>query len=421
MIEEPRKLMNRNFFLLWQGQLVSQIGSQAFFIAMMFWLKRATNSATMMGLIMMVSMLPSVILGPIGGVIADRHSRRLIIIISDALKGIAVLSLAGLMFWQPEETNLILAWLFVVAILGGVVSSFFTPAISASIPDLVPKDKVAAANSLNQFSVQISMFIGQGTGGILFKLLGAPVLFLVDGVTYIFSAISECFIRIPQVVSKKNESGSILVKLKKDILEGFHYIWQRAGLRNLVLVFAFLNFFLTPIGLLLPFYVEDFLMTGPEWFGFLLAAIGLGSMLGYFIAGTIKFSGQRRSNWFTIFLFLECISIGLLGSIHITWQALILIFIIGVMSGVTNIIILTILQVSTPSEIRGRVFGFLGTLTGGLTPIAMGLTGVITDMVNQNIPLIYLACGIITALASIITLNKESRRFLAYEVKDNNS
>jgi MFS family permease len=157
---KPTKLWNRNFFLLWQGQFVSQLGNQAFSIAMIFWIKHQTGSASLMGLLMMLIHLPVVILGPVAGTIADSYSRRTIIIACDVLAGIPVLILALLLFFAPHQTSLILVLMLIVGLLLGAVRTFFNPAITAAIPDIVPKEKIAAANSLNQSSVQISTIIG---------------------------------------------------------------------------------------------------------------------------------------------------------------------------------------------------------------------------------------------------------------------
>ena len=120
-MKQPSRLMNKNFFLLWQGQFVSRLGSQAYMIAMMFWLKHATGSATLMGTLMMLSMLPMVLLGPFGGTFADLHSRKKIIVVSDLVFGVSVLSLAAVMFTMPEATGLIVVWLTVVSVVSGVV------------------------------------------------------------------------------------------------------------------------------------------------------------------------------------------------------------------------------------------------------------------------------------------------------------
>lgn len=415
-MEHTTRLMNRDFFLLWQGQLVSQIGSQGFIIATMFWVKHVTGSATLIGTLMMASSVPSVILGPIGGTFADRHSRRKIIILSDILSGIALLSLACLIFFAPSWYKIALAWVFFVCIFMSAVGSFFSPAIIAAIPDLVPEDKVARANSLSHFSVQLSTFIGQGLGGVLFSVMGAVGLFLIDGVTYLFSAFSESFITIPQVFPQKaSQWKAIILELKRDILEGFHYVWKRTGMRNLFLAAAILNFFAMPIVTLLPFYVEDFLIAKADLYGFLMAAFGAGTMIGFIGAGSIKLSGKERGN-LVIFCFV-CASLGfaLLGVFQIPVIALILMFVVGVMNGFINITITTILQITTPTEIRGRVFGILSTLSDGISPVSMGLSGLVADMINQNIPLLYILCGGISAFLSIIvSLNKDFRDFLSY-------
>jgi len=422
-MEPPKKLMNKNFFLLWQGQLVSMIGIQAFEIAMMFWIKHATGSATLVGLILMVSSLPAVILGPIGGTFADRYSRRLIIVFSDLFNGIAVIALAVFIFIYPDSTEFIIVWLFVVSVFVQIMGSFFRPAISAAIPDLVPEDRIEGANSLNQSSMRVSLFIGQGLGGVLFRLFGAPLLFLFDGITYLFSAVSESFIKIPQEIPEKSgKLKDIFEDFKKDTIEGFSYVWKRAGMRNLFIAIAFLNFFLYPVLILMPFYVEDFLNVGADWYGFLYAAFSVGALLGYLIAGTVKIKGKVRSTVLITVLILMSVKWGLLGIILIPYGALVLMFLMGIMLGIYSIIVNTILQVSTPTEIRGRVFGLLHTVAIGISPIAMGLAGVVADMTGQNIPAIFITCGGVLVLISVIVgLSPEYRKFLAYEKKEENS
>ncbi|MFB0564102.1 MAG: MFS transporter [Candidatus Aminicenantaceae bacterium] len=415
--KKPLQLFNRNFFLLWQGQFVSQIGSQAYAIAMMLWIKHETGSASLVGLLMMVSMIPFVILGPIAGTFADHYSRRKIIIFSDILSGIPVLFLAFLMFYAPNSSELLIVCIFLVNVTLGIIRSFFNPAISASIPDIVPREKVSAANSLNQSSLQISQFIGQGIGGYLFVILGAPLLFLIDGITYLFSAFSESFISIPQKIPKK--SGVWLDKFrqfKSDTIEGFRYVWGHTGIRALFFAAAFINFFAIPIVVLLPFYVEDHLNATPDWYGYILAAFGFGTLVGYGIAGAAKISSHIRSKAVISALVLMSSCLPVLSILRKPMLAFSIMMIIGALSGFFNINIYTLLQIAIPSEIRGRIFGLLITLTAGLTPISMGLSGVIADLVNQNIPLIYAVCGIITLSLTIVTSSSRNlRNFLRSE------
>jgi len=415
-LEKPKKLFNKDFFLLWQGQFVSQLGNQAHAIAMMFWLKRATESASIMGMIMMLTMLPGVILGPIGGTFADRYSRKKIIVVCDILCGLTVLSLAAVMFIAPEAVDFTVVWIAVVGLLLGIFSSIFRPAISASIPDLVPTDKVSAANSLGQSSAQISSLVGQGTGGILFRILGAPTLFLADGITYLVSALTESFIDIPQQFPEKSKSFRQLMRaFIFDTVEGFRYIWQRRGMRTLFFAAAFLNFFLAPIMVLLPFYIEDHLLASPDWFGYFLAAIGAGSMLGYIAAGLIKAHGPVRMLIVIVSLVLDSLAIAALGVADDKIVAVAIGLVVGLLNGIVNINIITILQITTPSKIRGRVFGVLGTISGGLMPLGMALAGVVADLANQDIPLIFMACGMITAVCTLlVATSREFRAFLSY-------
>jgi DHA3 family macrolide efflux protein-like MFS transporter len=170
------------------------------------------------------------------------------------------------------------------------------------------------------------------------------------------------------------------------------------------------------VGILLPFYVEDFLGARTDWFGFLLAAQGVGSLAGFILAGSLKISGRIRSRLIIFCIFAMASLVGVLGLIRNPFIAIAMFLLIGVLSGMANIYIITILQLTTPSGIRGRVFGLLGTISAGITPIAMGMAGIVADLMDHNIPFIYGFCGVTTALLSLlVSLSRDYREYLAYE------
>lgn len=413
----PTKLFNKNFVLLWQGQLVSQIGSMAYAVALMFWLKEATGSATLVGLVMMVSAIPGVLLGPFAGAYADRHSRRNIIVVTDLLRGIVICALAACVFWRPDDTSTITALLFIASAVNASLGAFFNPAVGAAIPDIVPTERLASANSLNQFSMQVAQFVGQGTGGVLFRVLGAPIMFLANGLSYIFSAISEMFITIPQEIPERQKGLAAIVRgFRDDLKEGFIYVWQTVGLRILFLAAAVINFFFVPVGVLMPFFVEDHLHSTPDWYGFIMAGMGAGAMVGFLMAGTLKLTGSRRSVTMIVALSGLSIMLGIIAPMSSPVPVVAALFVSGVCAGFFNIGVMTILQLTTPSRIRGRVFGLLGTMAMGLSPIAMGLAGVVADVLDQNIPLLFMCIGGMTLCLTILLSSRRSfREYLAFE------
>ncbi|RPI02128.1 MAG: MFS transporter [Calditrichaeota bacterium] len=418
-MSNSEKLFNKDFVLIYQGQFVSRLGSQVFMIAIVLWIKEMTGSASLMGIVGAITSGVAIVLGPFAGTFTDRVSRKHIIVITDTLNGI-IMVLFGLaaMLWS-ERIGLLITIMLTTSILSAVISSFFGTAISAAVPDIVPKDKLPAANSFGMFSQTITSFIGKGIGGILFTVLGAPILFLFNGISFLFSAVSEMFITIPQTIPEKQKLFRDEVKVfKKQVIEGFKYIGNVSGLRNLVIISAVLSFFTTPIIILLPFYVEKYLHLDDQWYGYLLAVYSVGTMLGYFGAALFRYKKISRAFMLISAIILESAMYGVLGFVTSVGLAAVMAFMIGLVSGYTMVNITTILQITTPPELRGRVFGVLSTIEGSLSPIAMALSGIIADLLNQNIPLIYLCSGIIMVLvSSMIALFKDFQSFLKYEVK----
>lgn len=419
----PGRLWNRDFFLLWQGQFISQFGSLASNFAMMLWLKDATGSASLMGFVMLATQLPGILLGPFGGTFADRHSRIRIALVCDLVNGAAMLVLAFAMFnpavvrLEPGALRFVIGLLLVVSVIAGILRAFFTPAFSAAIPDLVPRDKIPAANSLNQFSVQGSTLIGQAVGGLLYQTLGAAMLFLVDGVSFLFAGICAAFIRLPareRSLEKKPASEHPFRDFLRETGEGFGYIWKRPGLRDFIGICSLVNFFAMPIALLLPFYVQLYLKLEDKWYGFLMAFIGVGTAFGFVVAGALSLTGWARQRGISTAMLLAPALFGVLGWVTNPYLAMAMVFFGGAAVGFVNVYLMTMLQVSTPDEVRGRVMSVVLTLSGGLMPLGAVVGGIVGDLTGKNVPLVYALCGgSALAVSAIVGSRRGLREFLA--------
>ena len=414
MKTDNNKLFNKNFLLLWQGQTVSQIGSQIFSIALMFWIKHQTGSASLMGLVMMVSMLPAALMGPISGAVVDNLPRKKLIIFSDVVNGINVIILSAIIYYSLLPLHVTIVIIFIISTINGILFSAFNPAITSSIPDLVPEEKLQAANSMKESIQQLSMFIGQAAGGILYTMFGAPLLFLFDGITYLFSAGSESFIDFPKREIKKHASlKETYNHYKEETITGMKYVWNEKGIRFIFLSFSILTFFIMPFIVLLPFYVEDTLGLEASWYGYIFGAFGLGSIFGYVVSSIINPKGKFRVvSVLTAFVIVGG-AMPLFGVIVNGYLAVVVMLIIGIADGYFTVNVITILQLKIKHEMRGRVFAVLNSLSIGLAPLAMALAGVAADFLNQEVQPIFIFCGVFTFLTCLISaFSKHYRDFL---------
>lgn len=411
------KLWNRNYFLLWQGQVVSSIGGHIFGMAVLLWTKEYTQSATILGFLMMTSAVPAVLLGPLGGALVDHYSRKNIIIANDLINGFNVLVLAGLFYFLPEHKDVILFWLFVTSGISGVLGTLMRPAMLSAVPDIIPKGKIATANAIGMTSMQLIELFTKAIGGVLYRVVGMPLLCLLDGLTFIFSAISELFIDIPEhkhVEKLDQASFKVLAqRFKNDIVSGFLYLISKIGMKEFIIISAIANFFAVPAFMLLPFYVEDYLGATTDWFGYLISAAGVGSLIGFGIAGQLKLSGNARFLCICSIWFALSVATVMLGLFQDRYTAMALFVLIGACNGFAGVTLISVLQSLIAPAMRGRCFGMLTTIGGCLSPIAMGLTGVIFDLTGKNIPAVYITVGAVFAvLGLVVVLNKNCRNLV---------
>ena len=409
-MQTPMAGFTRNFLLLWQGQLVSHLGNQAFLIATTLYVLQVTGSASLVAGAMMAATLPLVIVGPIAGAVADRRSRRSILVSSDLLRAITIGGLAAVILWHPHLTSSHIILIIVAAAFNGIMSALFAPAFQALVPDLVPHDRLAAANSLNQMSTQASTLIGQALGGVLYAAWGPVPLLLLDALSFAYAGFATWFLPADRPTARIRTSVRLgLVRYVADTRAGVAYVWRHSGMTTVLGIFAGVNCLFMPVVVLLPFYTREILGTGPEWFGFLLSGAGIGALIGS-VAASIMLR-RARANTTLIRLCLAGVAAGVLvlAATAATWLALAAFVGIGALSSIINVTVITAFQSAVPAEMRGRVMALVIALSTAAVPVGMGLGGVLGDHWRHSLEVVMAGSGV--AIALLAGLSWASRGF----------
>lgn len=367
-----RRLWNANFFLLWQGQLVSAIGDAVYGIALGFWVLERTGSTALMGTLMATSMLPRVVVSPFAGVLVDRADRKGLLVLTDGLRGVAIVAVAVAAFAGALEVWMV----FAAGILLGLAGAFFNPAVSSAIPDIVPTDRLVKANSAFSMLGTGSGIVGNAAGGLLFQALGAPLMFLVNGLSYLFSAGTELFIRIPPVRHERHE-----FRFVRDLGDGLRFVWRYRGIRFSIMVFALLNFFaVMGFMLFLPLF-QQVAGLGAGRYGILTGTFTAGLFLGFLLMSVVHVPYRRR---FAVFYLCGIVSMLAAAAIP-GWLVFPAMLGFALVGGATNAVLNSFLnatlQAAVPQALRGKVFSLIGTVAGGLMPLAFALGGGLAEFI----------------------------------------
>jgi len=372
VIEEKNKLWNLNFILLWQGQLVSSFGDSVYDIALGFWILSRTGSTAIMGILMAMTVAPRIFLSPIAGTFADRHNRKWIMVLTDGLRGVTITFIGVAAIFDFIEI-----WMVMLGgIILGICGSLFNPAVQSSLPDIISKDKLVKGNSAISLANTGMDILGKSMGGVLYQFIGAPVLFLTNGISFILSAISELFIKIPvtQKASKK-------IDFMDDLKAGFKYVKDYTGLKYLYVTIAFLNFFaVMSLTLLLPFFnSKEYL--GPEKYGVAMAFSAAGMFAGFFLFTVVDINRIKKSVLFSVGGMITCFCIGVLPLMKSYTLIIILLLVNGVAVAVVRTILQASLQAAVPSDMLGKVFGFRRAIASSLIPLAMAVGGLMAEFI----------------------------------------
>ncbi len=405
VISAKPRLWNLSFYLLWQGQLVSALGDAVYAIALGFWVLNKTGSTAVMGTLMAVSSLPRVAIAPFAGVLVDRADRKWMLVAMDALRGLAVVLVGVAAF-----SGLIQVWMVLAAgITIGIASAFFNPAVGSAIPDIVPKGSIVQANSAFALLQTGSGVLGNAAGGFLFQLLGAPLMFLANGISYLVAAVASLPIRVPKVRHETQE-----FRFFRDLKTGLAFVWQYRGIRYMVLTAAALNFFaVIGITLFLPLFQRTPGL-GSRGYGIVMAALTGGMFAGFLFTSAKKIAYRRR---FRIFYACGLFSMACAAVIP-AWLNVAVMVALAAAFGATNAVVNSFLSATlataVPQNLRGKVFSFIGTIAGGLTPIAFAAAGGLAEVLPLR-PLIAVTFAVTLFCFAPLALSRPTRRLINYD------
>jgi MFS family permease len=387
---EPLK--HRDFRLLWIGQTVSVFGDFVHTVALPFQVLALGGGAVELGVWGAIYSATSLIFLLFGGAIADRISRRAIILVSDLGSGVVIAAIAIL----AATGALRLEHVYLEAAFFGATHSFFLPALSALIPELVPPDVLQAGNSIRGLSRQIGLLGGPVAGGLLVATAGLPFAFAFDAATFFVSFAALLFARPPR------HEPPVPAPLLRQVREGLVYTFSVPWLWIFIFAWAIVLLGMVgPLNVALPILVHDVLHGDARLFGTIVAAMGAGEVITGIALAQLKI----RRLGVAICIFAAAGGVAVIGIGLITEIPLILVCaaVFGAQFVGVGVLWTTAVQKHVPRELMGRVLSidaFGGSL---LLPLAPVIFAAIVAAVGPS-PAFVIGGAIATAIAFLLLL-----------------
>ena len=416
---------NRNFSLFWFGEMASVIGDHISLIAFPWLVLQMTDSAAMTGLVFAVQGIPRALLMLAGGAVVDRTSPRLVILVTNGLRMLLVMSLA----YMISQDNVEVSTVFIMAFAFGIADAFFYPASTSIIPSLVSRDDLQAGNAILQTTLHLGMTIGpvvaafliageissmsQNGGSDLSSLSsyekdreGLARAFFVDGLTFAVSFLSLLFVKVRKFDEQSSESKS---SLYSEVREAINWVQSIPAVRLGFIGMAFIHFFFMPMVFVgIPVWAKQRFIEGAYVYGLVTAAFGIGALLGAVATAYVKKPSDKNlvplMFWSYVF---SGSTLALIIFYDAYWWAMLLFFVSGIFEAFFYVHFTTWLQKITPEYLLGRVMSVLMLMSLGLVPIADAIMGFAIEF-SLDITMIASAVFLMVS-CTLVALNPQSR------------
>jgi len=382
-----RALRHKNYRLFFSGQSISLIGTWMTRIATSWLVYRLTGSALLLGVVGFAGQIPSFLLAPFAGVLVDRWNRHRLLVITQVLAllqslAMAILALTGLIkIWQ----------VIALSVFQGLVNAFDMPARQAFVVEMVDRrEDLANAIALNSSMVNAARLLGPSIGGVIIAAVGEGWCFMIDAISYLAVIASLLAMTITPRLLKVTQDANILQQLR----EGWVYATRFAPIRNILLLLALVSLVGMPYTVLMPVFANDVLHGGPNTLGLLMAASGVGALVGaMFLAARKSVLGLGKFIPITAGAF----GAGLIAFSfsRIMWLSLLLMVITGLGFMVQMAVSNTVLQTIVDEDKRGRVMSFYTMAFMGTAPFGSLLAGSVAERIGAPHTLLFGGIGCI--------------------------
>lgn len=379
------RLFQRDFTIMILGQIISLFGNAILRFSLSLYVLEVTGSAAVFGTILAVSMIPTVLLSPFGGVLADRLPKQKIMTILDFVT-------AGLIVFYDavygSAGNLAAVTIFMILLT--LIQAFYQPSVQASIPLLASQEQLMAANGIVMQVQALAGLLGPILAGMLYGIGGVKPILAASAVCFFLSAVMELFLRIPH--EKRETDGSPVRMALLDLKGAVTYlIRENTCLFKLLIVVAGINLFLSALFIIgLPYLVKIYLGMSAQAYGFAEAAMGLGSILGGLVSGLAgKKIPFKHSYYFLLGTPLLLIPVILILLFQAPGKMIYAVLLFSVMIGMGFAALFTIaaqtfIQKSTPVHMLGKVGAFVSTICVCALPIGQAMYGGLFELFSGS-------------------------------------
>lgn len=393
-ILEP--LADRDFAILWSGQLLSQVGDSVFRVALILFVVRRTGSAGILAAVTVAFLVPNLLSFLVAGFVVDRVPRRSVLVGSDAARALCLAALA----WVASRPGSGIGGVMAVYAAFGVADAFFQPAYVAIVPDVVPAGRLVSANSLVASGRQVSLIVGPVLGAVVFDRLGASAAFWIDALTFAVSVASLLLVSVRRRPERPQAGDAGIVRtFLADVAEGGRYVMAVRWLAVSIAVAAILSAGAAgAMDVGLPFLVRQRLHAGGSVLGAIYAAQAVGAFLAAVTLGQI---GRVRAIGIVSYsaLVLMGLSVLLTGA----FTALAVLLALGVAYGVAyqsfGVLWSTALQTYVPDRLLGRVSSvdYLGSFV--LMPLGTAGVGLAVQRIGPAASFAVTGAAMLVAVA----------------------